>query len=212
MVLALQFAPSTFVHLEIHYIYRWPCYTLHWDQTRFHHSSILEWLLVEFHWCQKGYSHFAGKVDCFKNHHVSIRVLCLLCSCYDMLVRIISVLLSYFFLIPKCIIFTFWNINHEIWYHFAFPSCDICLRILSHLYFFCFLPSIFSSSLFTCLMTLLEYLCAELGLIYLLILRLPKPWSTCCFSLARLITYIGIPCAPYISDFDTMYASLLLRR
>ena len=55
MVLALQFALSIFVHPKITFKYRWTFPTFHWYQTQFHHSSINDWILVEYNWGHKGW-------------------------------------------------------------------------------------------------------------------------------------------------------------
>ena len=46
MVRALQFAPSALFPLERTCKYKKYCAIYRWGQTQFHHSSILEWLLV----------------------------------------------------------------------------------------------------------------------------------------------------------------------
>ena len=94
--------------------------------------------------------------------------------------------------------------TRRAWDWFYLRSFGLGLKIVPYLYFFRFCPSAFSSSLFTCLITLWAYLCAELGLIYLLVLRLPMPWSTCCGSLARIVESLGGSCEPYISCFHNV--------
>ena len=74
MVLALQFSPSTLVHLERICKYIWPCSTFHWDQTQFNRNSIPEWLLVGYHWGQRRCSSFGSKVDCCPPYLVSLQL------------------------------------------------------------------------------------------------------------------------------------------
>ena len=62
MVLALQFALSTFVHLEITCNYRWPYSTFCWDQIQLHRSYIPERILVGYDWGQKGWSFFQKRL------------------------------------------------------------------------------------------------------------------------------------------------------
>ena len=45
-------------HLERTCKYIWPCSILIWDQNQLHRSSIPEWLLVGYHWYQKGWWFF----------------------------------------------------------------------------------------------------------------------------------------------------------
>ena len=157
MVLALKFSPSEFVHLEINCKYRLPFSALYWDQIQFHQiSTIHEWLLVEFHWGQKGNSYFAGKVDNFQYYPVSLRVLCLLCW----LVHVLTLLweaYNHSFLI-NITIHDIELLEHkpgEAGIALLLPSCGLGLKLLSYLSsFFIIFPLAFPYSLFTSLMTL----------------------------------------------------------
>ena len=122
MLLALQFSPSTFVCLEITCKYIWPCSAFHWDQTQIHQSSIPEWLLFEYRWCQKGRSFFARKVDFFHHYPMSLWVLYLIC---------------WIFRVLTCRYFGKWT--RRVWDHFYFTSCGLGTKLLSYLSLFLFL-------------------------------------------------------------------------
>ena len=47
MLLALQFSPSAFFHLEINFNYKWTCSTFCRDKPNFYQSYIPEWILFE---------------------------------------------------------------------------------------------------------------------------------------------------------------------
>ena len=56
------------------------------------------------------------------------------------------------------------------------------------------------------------YLCADAGLMPLLMILPPNSWSTCCSSPGKVCKSLRIPFAPSMSDVDTVYASLSLIR
>ena len=117
---------------------------IHWDQTQFHHSSIPEWLLVGYHWGQKGWYFFAEKVDCFHRYPVSLLVIHLLCWLLPVL---ICLWLAY---LHSFIIFSWYHDTcdrylgtwtRQAWDNFAFPSSGLGPNFLSYLSsFFVYVP------------------------------------------------------------------------
>ena len=55
-------------------------------------------------------------------------------------------------------------------------------------------------------------LCANCGLILLIMIQFPTSWSTCCSLLVKVSIFIGSPYSLSIYDVATMYAYLSLRR
>ena len=146
MVLTLQFAPSTSVHLEITCKYIWPCFSFCWDQTQFYYSYIPDWLLVEYNWCKKGWSLFTGKVYCFHHYLVSLQVIHLICWIFHVLTCLWvayqhSCLLWYLYHYiydRSCVTWTMW-----VWDHFALPYCGLGPKLLSYMSSFLFLDLCF---------------------------------------------------------------------
>ena len=75
-----------------------------------------------------------------------------------------------------------------------------------------FCSSSSSYFIFTCWINMQAYLCADCGLITLLMIHLPTSWSTCCSLLVKVSISLGSPCAPPIYNASTMYAYFSLRR
>ena len=128
MVIVLQFELSTLVHLERTCKYRWPCATLHWDQTQLHRSPIPECILVVFHWDQNGLSFFSRKVDCYHHYHVSPWVV----SFIFWVLRVLTCLwVAYQHFFIFCSLYNYtcdrscgtWT--RQAWDLFDFPSCGL---------------------------------------------------------------------------------------
>ena len=97
--------------------------------------------------------------------------------------------------------FTFiWPIVNEAW-NFNYTSLG---------WFFC--SSTFVSSLFTRIMNMWEYWIADFDEIVLRCFLYLTWWITSCRSIARILTYFGNPCPPWIYVVATMYASSYLWR
>ena len=140
-MLALQFALSTFVHLERTCKYWWPCSTFCWDQTQFHRSSIPGWILVWSDWGQKG-SIFFRKSWLFSSlsrEYSSSSFNFLNSSCSAMLVSTLEAFISYFYWYHYTRNRTCGTWTRRAWNHFAFPYCGLRPKLLSYLSLFLFL-------------------------------------------------------------------------